>query len=64
MVTHRIITRDGAYRIEANAPNGKTWLLSRRYPTEKTALVRLNAMRAMVAAELPRFDAEAHQPQA
>ncbi len=53
MKTHRIVSRDGTYRIETTSPTGKHWLLGRVYPTEAAATSRLRALHAMADADMP-----------
>jgi hypothetical protein len=60
MNTHKIVARDGGFRIEATTATGKHWVLTRLYPTEAAALVRLRALHAMADAELPEFRSKAH----
>jgi hypothetical protein len=55
MKTHKIVPRDGVYRIEATTATGKHWVLGRTYPTETAALVRLRALQAMADADVPKY---------
>jgi hypothetical protein len=65
MKTHKIVPRDGAYRIEATTATGKQWVLTRIYPTEAAAQVRLRALEAMAEAALPKYRPMArHSPDA
>ena len=63
MVTHRIVQRDGAYRIETIAPGGRHWLLRAVYATKKAASVRLVRLKAMAQADMPERGTPEHQPQ-
>jgi hypothetical protein len=51
MTTYAITPRAGIYWIEAIAPTGRRWFLSKTYPTEDAALARLRALQAMAAAD-------------
>jgi hypothetical protein len=51
MTRYAITPRAGIYRIEVIAPTGRRWVLSKTYPSEDAALVRLRALQAMAAAD-------------
>jgi len=47
--------RAGVYRIETIAADGHHWLLRPRYPTEEAAMMRLERLNAMGAADIPEL---------
>ena len=52
MAIYQIVERNGAYRIETVASDGHHWLLRTRYATREAAMMRLERLNAMAAAEL------------
>jgi hypothetical protein len=49
MKNHRIVHRDGAYRIEVTTGFGGRQLLAETYPTRKAVVAHLRALRALRA---------------
>jgi hypothetical protein len=54
MAFHRIVERNGAYRIETVASDGHRWLLRTICATMEAAMERLERLDAMAAADISK----------